>query len=144
MEEAFELLERMEVGGVEADVAVYNVLIGGLRKVGRVLEGMVRRGVCPNEVLCGLVEKGRVEEGKGVVERMGNKGFVPSFGAYKDLVKGFCEKGLVGEVEWVVWDMAWKGFVPKMGMWRRIVKCVVDRERSDGWVVGAIDGVLED
>ncbi|KAG4950337.1 hypothetical protein JHK85_044246 [Glycine max] len=155
VEEAFGLLEKMEEEGVETDVAVYNVLIGGLRKVGRVdegwrvLEGMVGRGVCPNEgtyneVLCGLVEKGRVEEGKGVVERMGNKGFVPSFGAYKGLVKGFCEKGWVGEVEWVVWDMVWKGFVPKMGMWRRIVKCVVDRERSDGWVIGAIDGVLED
>ena len=75
---------------------------------------------------------------------MKNKVFVPSFGAYKGLVKGFCEKGWVGEVEWVVWDMVWKGFVPKMGMWRRIVKCVVDRERSDGWVIGAIDGVLED
>ena len=69
---------------------------------------------------------------------------MPSFGAYKGLVKGFCEKGRIGEVEWVVRDMVWKGFVPKMGMRRRIVKCVVERERSDEWVAGAIDGVFED
>ncbi|XP_020233602.1 pentatricopeptide repeat-containing protein At3g14580, mitochondrial [Cajanus cajan] len=152
--EAVGMLERMEEGGVEADVAVFNVVVGGLRREGRVeegwglLEGMVERGVCPNEgtyneVVCGLVEGGRVEEARGVVERMGKEGFVPSFGAYKGLVKGFCEGGMVEGVEWVLGDMVRKGFVPRMGMWRLVVKCVVDRE-NNGWVGGAIDGVLED
>ena len=72
-------LEKMEEEGVETDVAVYNVLIGGLRKVGRVdegwrvLEGMVGRGVCPNEgtyneVLCGLVELKANKEDKSSEE----------------------------------------------------------------------------
>ncbi|KAL2333749.1 hypothetical protein Fmac_014962 [Flemingia macrophylla] len=150
--EAVGLLERMEV---EADVAVFNVVVGGLRREGRVeeawvvLEGMVGKGVSPNggtynEVVCGLVEVGRVDEARVLVERMGREGFVPSFGAYKGLVKGFCERRMVEGVHWALGDMVGKGFVPRMGMWRLVVRCAVHREGNLGWVGGVLDGVLED
>lgn len=152
VDEAFGMLERMEREGVCADAVVYNVLISGLRKVGKVEEAkevleevMVRNGCDPNagtyqEVLYGLLDAKRFLEAKGIVVRMVREGYVPGFASYKLLVLGMCEEGLVGEVDWAIRDMVRRGFVPRMGMWKQIVKCVLHKEE----MCVSFDGVLDD
>ncbi|GAU48909.1 hypothetical protein TSUD_99660, partial [Trifolium subterraneum] len=85
VDEAFELLERMQKEKICVDVMVFNVLINGLRKKRRIDEAIER-----------------FEEGKTVVEKMILKGFVPSYDSFKGLVLGFCKEGLVEEVDWGV------------------------------------------
>ncbi|KAK2363436.1 pentatricopeptide repeat-containing protein [Trifolium repens] len=153
VDEAFRLLERMQKEKICVDVMVFNVLINGLRKKGKideaieVLEVLMMRNECyPNEssyqhVLYGLIDMKRFEEGKGVVEKMILKGFVPSYDSFKGLILGFCREGLVEEVDWGVKGMIRMGFVPRMGMWRQIVKClVVSRDN----VCVSLDGILYD
>jgi pentatricopeptide repeat protein len=153
VDEAFGLLERMQKEKICVDVMVFNVLINGLRKKGKIDEAievlevlMMRNGCYPNEssyqhVLYGLIDMKRFEEGKGVVEKMILKGFVPSYDSFKGLILGFCREGLVEEVDWGVKGMIRMGFVPRMGMWRQIVKClVVSRDN----VCVSLDGILYD
>ncbi|XP_037492833.1 pentatricopeptide repeat-containing protein At3g14580, mitochondrial-like [Jatropha curcas] len=104
------LLERMENEGIEADTITFNILISGLRKQGRIEDGMELlqkmklTGCEPNagsyqEVLYGLLDAGKFLEAKEFMAMMICEANSPSFASYKKLIHGLCNDKLIGEVE---------------------------------------------
>ncbi|KAE8718695.1 Glucan synthase-like 4 [Hibiscus syriacus] len=100
VDEAFELMGRMEMEGIEADAVSFNILISGLHDAERFIEA--------KEVM-----------GRMVFERVN-----PSSDSFKKLIHGFCKAKMVKEVDWTLKQMVCHGFVPKSGVWIPIVDCV--------------------
>ncbi|KAG4123075.1 hypothetical protein ERO13_D11G302000v2 [Gossypium hirsutum] len=132
----------METEGIDADAVSFNILISGLRKQGRIDEGvklleiMKKKGCFPNagsyqEVLYGLLDAARFMEAKEIMGRMVFERVNPSFDSYKKLIHGFCKGKMVKEVDWALKQMVRHGFVPKMGMWIQIVGCVFARNKNN-------------
>jgi pentatricopeptide repeat protein len=115
---------EMERNGIDAEVVVYNALIGAfckankLKNVYRVLKEMERNGIAPNSRTCNvimssLISRGETDKAFSVFRRM-IKLCEPDADTYTMLIKMFCAKNEV-EMALKIWKyMKSKQFVPSL------------------------------
>ncbi|XP_059626248.1 pentatricopeptide repeat-containing protein At3g07290, mitochondrial [Cornus florida] len=97
-------------------VDLYNLLVMGLCKVGRILEAndliqdMVRQGLFPDKAVCSFIIEHYYRERKydyclELMKLSLSKGFVPSFASYHSLIVGLRNEGKFPEAQSLVSDL---------------------------------------
>ena len=118
------------------NVFACNSLLNGLVKSGRfeiaqkVYDEMLERddsGRCcldnhtTSIMVKGLCERGKVEEGRKLIEDRWGKGCVPNVVLYNTLIDGYCKKGEIANANRVLEEMKFKGFIPSVETYGAIV-----------------------
>ncbi|KAI7982774.1 Pentatricopeptide repeat-containing protein [Camellia lanceoleosa] len=115
VDNAFELLDKIKEC-VGSTVDLYNLLVMGLCKVGRMSEAghlvqdMVRRGFFPDKAVSSLIIEHFCKEKNfdyclEFIKLIFNNGFIPSISSYCSVVLGLRKEGKVQEAEKLVSDL---------------------------------------
>ncbi|KAL2539274.1 Pentatricopeptide repeat-containing protein [Abeliophyllum distichum] len=132
VEKALELYSFvLKKHNVVPHVLACNSLLNGLVKNGKleiaqnVYKEMVERddgieNICiDNYSVCimvrGLCKKGKVEEGKKLIEKRWGKNVIPNIVFYNTLIDGYCKRGDVDRAHGLLNELKLKGFLPTSG-----------------------------
>ncbi|KAA8543542.1 hypothetical protein F0562_021712 [Nyssa sinensis] len=112
---AFKLRDKMEeCGGPTVDL--YNMLVMGLCKVGRmseaehIIQDMVRHGLFPDKAVCSFIIEQFCKERKydyclEFMKLILNNGFLPSFESYCSMILGLRNEGKIQEARRLISDL---------------------------------------
>ncbi|KAG6515158.1 hypothetical protein ZIOFF_025543 [Zingiber officinale] len=108
IDEACNLVRKMEDNGMVLDVVLYTCLIDGYMKRGEIMEGlrkhkfMMETGINPDAVsytsiIDGLCKEGSVEKVIGFLTEMENHDIQPNLVTYTTIIRGFCLRNKLEE-----------------------------------------------
>nr|CAD1839961.1 unnamed protein product [Ananas comosus var. bracteatus] len=122
VEEASDLVRKMEDEGVALDAVLYNSWICAYLREGFLMEGlrkhrlMVDKGIVPDVVnyttiIDGLCEEGNVEKVIGFLKDMDKRNINPNLVTYTALIGGFCKRNKFEEAFYLVRKIEEMGIV---------------------------------
>ncbi|XP_072989934.1 pentatricopeptide repeat-containing protein At5g57250, mitochondrial isoform X2 [Typha latifolia] len=142
IEEACDLVRKMEEKGIVLDAVLYSSWISGYLREGLLMEGlrkhqlMADRGtvvdvVCYTNIIDGLCKEGIVEKVIGFLDEMEKRNIRPNLITYTAIIGGFCKRNKLDEAFCMFKKMEESGMVVDEYVYSILIDCLCKKGDLD-------------